>query len=145
MPVISVPIRPQGALIQIAIGVSAPRRNALQAAGLDIPPHMNAIGLIDTGASCTCIDPVVVANLGLTPTGTTLQFTPSTGQTPAMADLYDVSFTWVHHAPLSRPIMSVIQSELFAVQGFHVLIGRDALAPCLVVYDGRSSRCNLAF
>ncbi len=47
-----------------------------------IPNPVAVKGLVDTGASCTVIDPTVVQRLGLTPTGSTMILTPSTGSTP---------------------------------------------------------------
>jgi len=40
--------------------------------------------------------------------------------------------------------LAVIESNLKA-QGFEVLLGRDVLGECLLVYDGRSKIYSLAF
>ena len=145
MPIVTVPITPgRGPLIDIAIGISGPRAEALKQAGKPVPHPIRVRGLIDTGASCTCIDPSIVQALQLTPTGVGLQYTPSTGDTPAQANLFDVSFFWVATTYISYPILSVVESTL-ANQGIQVLIGRDALEPCLVVYDGIHQICTISF
>jgi hypothetical protein len=81
----------------------------------------------------------VLTTLGLTPTGTTLVNTPTTGTTPQPADLYDVALVipaGVGAAPLFSQTMPVMASELLAAQGFHALIGRDILSQCVFVYNG---------
>jgi hypothetical protein len=94
---------------------------------------------LGTGASCTCIDPSVLNQLGLTPTGSTQINTPTTGAKPASANQYDVSLvilTAENLPPLIHPIMPVVEAELVSMQGFHVLLGRDVLRGCLLTYDG---------
>jgi hypothetical protein len=67
-----------------------------------------------SGASSTCIDSGSLAPLGLTPTGTISMMTPWTGATPHVCNQYDI-------------------------------IGRDILAQCLFVYDGQAGNFSLAF
>jgi hypothetical protein len=71
--------------------------------------------------------------------------TPSTGDVPHQANLFDVSFTLLHPG-LSRvwKNVSVAESELVN-QGFQALIGRDVLGQCLLIYDGQSGIFTLAF
>jgi hypothetical protein len=110
----------------------------LLAAGQLVPNPVQIRGLLDTGASGTAIDPTVLTALGLTPTGTTLVLTPTTGNTPQPADQYDVGFLIPapNGAPLFSQTLPVMASELLAAQGFHALIGRDILSQCVFVYNG---------
>ncbi|MGH7441290.1 MAG: aspartyl protease family protein [bacterium] len=55
-----------------------------------MPPSVSARALIDTGASGTCIDPSIVAALGIVPKGYQPMLTPSTGSKPHSAPQYDV-------------------------------------------------------
>lgn len=107
-------------------------------AGQQVPNIIPIRGLLDTGASNTAVDPSVLTALGLTPTGTCLVNTPTTGATPQTTDLYDVSF--VIPAPQGIPLFSqtlpVMASSLLETQGFHALIGRDILSQCVFVYNG---------
>lgn len=125
-------------MVTAIVGVSVPRRTALIAAGQAVPNGVRILGLLDTGASGTAIDPSVLTALGLTPTGTILVSSPTTGATPQVVNQYDVAF--VIPAPSGAPLFSqtlpVIASELFAAQGFHALIGRDILSQCVFVYNG---------
>lgn len=96
MPQLTLPIIPQGPILSIVVGVSRPRADVLIAGGQTVPPPVTVQGLIDTGASCTCIDPGVLQTLSLTPTGTAQTLTPSTGATPHVTNQYDVAITLVH-------------------------------------------------
>jgi hypothetical protein len=129
---------PNGPIVSAFVSVSMPRRTALTTAGQPVPNAVRITGLLDTGASGTCIDPAVLTALGLTPTGTTLVLTPSTGATPVPAEQYDVSFVIPapNGAPLFSQTLAVTASELLVAQGFHALIGRDILSQCVFVYNG---------
>ena len=75
--------------------------------------------------------------------------TPSTGNTPHVADLYDVSVfvpgSNPTQLPLIVPNIPVLCSELLQSQGFHALIGRDVLAQCLLSYNGTEGVFTLAY
>jgi hypothetical protein len=129
------------------IGVSGARSQALITAGLPLPPLQNVRALLDTGASGTCVDPIIFTALGLQPTGSIPMLTPSTGQTPIDADTYDVAIA-IPNGPNNGLIihnMPVTSSELFAAQGFHVLVGRDILSRCILTYNGALDLFMLAY
>ena len=91
---------------------------ALLAANLPVPNPVQIRGLLDTGASGTAIDPSVLTALGLTPTGTTLVNTPTTGATPQVAEQYDVGFVipGPNGPPLFSQTLPVIASELVVLR-----------------------------
>ena len=146
MPHLSLPIGPGGPLFDCRVGVSVPRAEALKKVGQLVPAPVNARALIDTGASCTSIDPTVLKKLGVVSTGTTPVHTPSTksGQ-PHVANQFDISII-VLHPKLSWTLTAVpiIEAELLH-QGLHALIGRDILSNCLFTYDGQAKTFCLAF
>jgi hypothetical protein len=126
-------------MVDAVVTVSAARRTALIAANQQVPNPVPIRGLLDTGASGTAVDPSVLTTLGLTPTGSTLVNTPTTGATPQPVDLYDVGFVIPGPAGgshLFSQTLPVMASELLAAQGFHALIGRDILSQCVFVYNG---------
>ena len=150
MPYFTRPVDPTtGSLLLIAsVGVSAPRQAALKAAGHPIPPRVRVEALVDTGASCTCVDPSILAQLGLSPTGTVPILTPSTGGTSHAADQYDISLTITARDPsdsLVRDTIPVVAAELLSAQGFAVLLGRDILQTCLLVYDGIAGTFSFSY
>jgi hypothetical protein len=136
-------------LVTAFVGVSAARRAALLAASQPVPNLVQIRALVDTGASGTCIDPSVLKTLSLAPTGNTSVITPSTGNQPHNADLYDVSFlipgSLPTHVPFSIPNLPVMCAELLVPQGFHGLIGRDILSRCLFAYNGSTNSFTLAY
>jgi hypothetical protein len=152
MPIIALPIDPDGAFVQICIHLSAPKIQALQQANQPLPPPVVAKGLIDTGAACTAIDLTIVQQLGLAPTGMVPIVTPSTGASPHLANQYDVSVAFAQSPglgllPVVHPIhfvLPVIEVDLSA-QGFEALIGRDVLERCLLVYHGATKQFSLSY
>ena len=147
MPHFTITLTQQAPIVVMLVGVSAARQQALTAAGQPLPAPQNIRAMIDTGASHTCIDPMVFTALGLQPTGSTPMLTPSTGPTPIDADTYDVSILIPNGAQqgLLIPNMAVSASELFVAQGFHALIGRDILQRCVLTYNGASAIFTLAY
>ena len=135
-----------GPVLDMIVGVSGPRLEALQADGQTAPQVQNIRALLDTGASCTCIDPTVLRALDIKPTGKSLMMTPSTGAVAVEADTYDVSIIIPsgNQQPLIRPIISVCASELIH-QGYHALLGRDILRHCHVTYNGSTGFFTLAY
>jgi hypothetical protein len=123
-------------MLDLFVGVSGPKAQALQAAGQPIPVQVPARFLIDTGASVTGIDIALVQQLGLTPTGSMQIHTPSTGGTPQSMPQYDVGIS-IPHVALTRYFhaLAVTASNL-RVQGIDGLVGRDVLAECLFIYAG---------
>ncbi|MCI0388244.1 MAG: retropepsin-like domain-containing protein [Acidobacteria bacterium] len=145
MPHLTIQLAPGGPLVDILIGVSEARRAALVKANQSVPQHVPIRALIDTGASCTCIDPGALQSLGLAPTGVTPMHTPSTGNQAHNANQYDVSLVLLHpKLRLQIGTVAVVESEL-AIQGIQALIGRDVLANCLFIYDGETGIFTLGF
>lgn len=144
MPHFPVQIGPTGPLFDAFIRVSKSRFDALTAAKQPIPPAQPIRALLDTGASASCLDLSVVAALGLQPTGNTSIVTPSTGNTPHIVNVYDISIlvpaavlrTEGVTPPLIFNTVAVAGCDLLQTQGFHALIGRDILSVCMFYYNG---------
>jgi predicted aspartyl protease len=148
MPLLTLPLEPQGAIVTVAFAVSGPRQAAMRKAGLAVPPPAVVRALIDTGASCTCVDPAVVGKLGLSPSGTVEILTPSTGDTPHTCRQFDVAVAVImdgSQVHLSSLIIPVIESDLCGQENIQALLGRDVLDQGLLVYHGRGRLLTLAF
>lgn len=149
MPHFTLQVLQNGPIVTALIGVSQSRQVALTAAGQTIPPVVPIQALIDTGASCTCIDPSTIASLQLTPTGTVAMVTPSSGAQPHTTYQYDIGIVIpgpsASHAPFVLPTLAVAECALFASQGFHALIGRDVLEHCVLTYNGSTRLFILAY
>lgn len=134
-----------GPLIDVLVGVSSFRKEALEKAGQPVPPSIPMRALIDTGASCTCVDPSIITSLGITPSGSMPIHTPSTSGAPKICNQYDIQLVLVHpKLTYTIQALPVIESDL-AAQGIQALLGRDVLGHCLFVYDGANGNYTLAF
>ncbi len=149
MPFINGQIGVDGPVIEIFVGLSLPRIQALQSLGQSAPIPIKARALVDTGASLTVIDKRVIQPLGIAPTGSIPMHTPSTGSTPQMCYLYDVGI-WFLQAQMQPQVhlMSVtipVAEADFSAQTIQALIGRDLLARCLFYYNGSTSTISLSY
>jgi hypothetical protein len=148
VPHFTLNLDPGGPIVNAFVQVSEGRRAALQKEGKVVPEGKAIRALIDTGASLTSIEPSVLQQLGLTPTGTIDIVTPSTGQDVHIAETYDVDFSiyaGVNDPPLSMANLRVAACELYLKQGIHGLIGRDILSRCIFIYQGDAAIFSLAF
>lgn len=149
MPYITIQVSPQGLVCDAFVHVSKARREALLAAKQPVPPAQRIRALVDTGASCTCIDPSYATALGLTPKGAKVQIdTASTAGTPFEADQYDISLIILNpdpnDYPLIRPTIPASGMELLDL-GLDALIGRDVLSGCMLVYDGKNEQFSIVY
>lgn len=146
MPSVNLQILPLGPVIDVHVGISEPRRLALQRAKIDPPKSANCRLLIDTGASCTCVDSWIIQHLSLTPSGVANIHTPSTsaGNTHT-CNQYDASLI-IQHPAISRIFnpVPIIESQ-FSHQGIDGLLGRDILKSCLFIYNGELGLYTLSF
>jgi hypothetical protein len=146
VPHLTLQISPTGPVLELFVGVSLPRSDALKKAGLPVPNPVKIRALIDTGASCTSIDPSVLKVLGVVSTGVIPIHTPSTvSGKPHLANQFDASLV-LPHPLITRTFFAVpvIESAL-THQGIQALLGRDILRFCLFAYDGEAQTFCLAF
>jgi hypothetical protein len=145
MPFLTVPFGPDGPLTDLYVALSTPRIDALKKANLAYPPPVQITGLIDTGASCSAIDPTAVSSLGLTPSGKAQVLSSTTGTTPQTCDVFDVCLAFVNpEVKVIGVTISVFEAS-FANRRFNMLIGRDVLDSCLFIYDAKHKTFSLAF
>jgi Aspartyl protease len=148
MPAIHVNIAPGGPLLVASIHISVPRMQALNAAGQPAPTGATTgTFLLDTGASCTCVDPGLLTPLGLTPTGRVMISTPSTAGQPHHCNQYDISIFIpgaVGGGGHLVPALAVVETHLRS-QGIDGLIGRDVLDNCTFIYNGSAKMFTLAY
>ena len=147
MSLLTLPLEPRGAIILVGFGVSGPRQDAMHKAGLTVPHVVMTRALVDTGASCTCVDHAVIKKLSLSPSGTAQILTPSTGGVPHECNQFDVAVavgmdSQIH---VHSMIIPVIESDLTAMANIQALIGRDVLDRGILIYDGCHRSLTLAF
>jgi hypothetical protein len=146
MPFLTIPIGPEGALIDLHVALSTPRIDALKAAGMGFPPPQMACAMIDTGASITSISSRIANALGLVPTGKTTVTGATTGSVPHITNQYDVALAFLQpgvHTHVFGVTIPVIEIDLGS-PNIDALLGRDLLRQCLCVYNGKKDELVLA-
>ena len=134
-----------GATVIVRIGPSALLVSELRTLGQDIPASFDVLGLLDTGAMCSAIDPRVSNQFNLISNGSVSIHTPSRGRAYVERDSFDLSITLgAGHEGSFEVLCEVIECEL-ASQGFFALIGRDVLSRCVLTFDGPANRFILKF
>lgn len=147
MPHFLLTTSPSGLAVTAAVMVSAARRQALAVAGQPVPDAQRIIGVLDTGASISAVDPAILANLGLTATGKAEIHTPSTQGVPVQADTYDVCIGIFAARPRDLHFISdTIQVTASILgNGVQALIGTDILKSCILTYNGSDECFTLAW
>jgi len=133
-----------GPILQVEVNLPQPLINLLSSQNKPIPAPTPGFALIDTGASRTCIDSLVLSNLGISPIGLV---TMGTAGGSTSCPLFP--------AKLSFPVINLV-IEFGSVAGVNlkgqvingtplvVLIGRDVLSRCLLIYSGIGGFFTLA-
>lgn len=147
------PITPEGAFINILIGVSAPRAKLLREKKLIVPGRVKARALVDTGASGTMIDEEIVKAPGIPPSGAARAHTPSTRDKPIEILTYDVELTldmWEFGDGKSVQrhfsAIPVVTTDFSKQKGnVEALLGRDILSEAILIFNGYEQRFSLSF
>ncbi|TAL81959.1 MAG: hypothetical protein EPN88_00130 [Bacteroidetes bacterium] len=125
-----------GPLIQVVITPPQPLVDLLTKQGKAIPQPITGIGLIDTGATKTCVHEKIMEKLGVNPVGIT---TTHTANGPKGCNLYPAHFSFPG-AKIEVDFNSVIEVNLtgqtFNNQQIISLIGRDMLSHTVFIYNG---------
>jgi len=149
-------LQPDGALVQVHLGLSTVARQALWKQSKAVPPAIQKIGLLDTGAEGTAIDTQAVLSqlqqMGVQRTNFGLTNTPAlgglAGSVSWMIDFVIIP-PWQGRArpafaPLVRRNLPVEDLNIGRL-GYDVLIGRDVLNSCRFDFDGFSSAFWLTY
>ncbi|RZD17991.1 MAG: hypothetical protein EVG15_08480 [Candidatus Acididesulfobacter diazotrophicus] len=156
MPSVNLGIdRTLGPILQAYILPTKYRIDALIKAKLPVPAAELGTFLLDTGASQTCVDPLIISKLGLTPTDFISIQTPSTNGVPAQCGTYDIGIIigpTIAPSEVLNPILNmsyyctlnVVEASL-SHQGISGLIGRDILEQCILFYNGRVGGFTLSW
>ena len=124
---------------------------ALRSAGKPVPAPQSARALIDIGADVTCADGRLLApvwSAQVMPLRFVFAQLGPAGNFGLAAE-YAVTLTIIHpssnrRADLVLRSQPVVEQALERLE-YQVIIGRDVLSPCLLVYDGRGQEFTLAY
>jgi len=148
MTILNGDIEPEGALVDVLIGLSGTELHRLRLASSPIPAAVQLRGVLDTGAECTCIDLQAAGPLTLPVEGITLVNAPALGGLTASTQ-YDAGLTSLH--PSGNPsdhlvsVDLVVADQPLGVLAYQVLIGRDVLARCAFLYNGMTGKFSLDY
>ncbi len=156
MPVLDLPFTPgSGVQVQAQITISRPRLLHLRQTHQPIPPPVQVVALLDTGAERTCVDPTVIAQLNLPTRKPGFTASPGVSVGPAIFGgstfgfSYEAGLVILH--PVTKPPSNLVIHELevdslpLAAFGIEAVIGRDVLASCVLVYNGPAGSATLAY
>jgi len=125
--------------ILLEVEINPPAQFVKELKGQKVEPQ-TGLGLVDTGASITCVDRTLLELLEIPSVGISEVFTPS-GK--AQQNIYpiEISFPQINLPKIA--FSQVLGSEL-KDQGIIALIGRDVLRHFLLVYNGPGGFVSLA-
>ncbi len=125
-----------GAIIDVNLYPSLPVIQDLQSKKLAVPTK-RLIGLIDTGASCCAFDSPIAKELGLIVRDKQTVLTPS-GESDHF--LYDIV---IFLGSSGDFIPTQAFGTNFQKQPFDIIIGRDVLKACTLVFNGWNNSYDL--
>ena len=128
-----------GPVIEVRLAVGAIIEDVLRRDDQSVPPSVQALAMIDTGATGTVVREDIVKQLNLNPVGTTLINTPSSTNVKCYEYLLRLLF----------PNNVIVEAVVIAapLQGQHIqcLIGRDVLRHSVFIYTGYINSFTLSF
>lgn len=133
-------LQKQGPCVQVTIGLAQSIAAQLLQQGLPLPAPVSGVGLIDTGASSTCIDSGIALQMQL-PVVNVVNVA-SASHSSSQQNVYPIQIEVVG-LPISIEAPSSIGAALSA-QGLIALIGRDVLQHCTLFYNGIAGTFTLS-
>jgi len=128
-----------GAFFPIEVHVPLQIAAAMAKAGQTVPNRISGIGLIDTGATLTCIDETILLSLGLNPIG---QVNSVTANGPMLCNVYPARILF----PVQGWTLDLGQSMGVNLKGQAIptdppqpiiaLLGRNLLERSVLIYNG---------
>lgn len=133
-----VALQQRGSVIEVTVGVEQNMAKALAQQGKSVPQPKPGYALIDTGASVTCIDEQVAADLGLPVVDVGKMSSASHEGHPC--NLYPAQITIPPILTFQAP--RAMGAKIVG-QGFVAIIGRDVLQGCVFIYNGGAGQITL--
>ncbi len=146
MPHFTLPLDPDGLIVQAVFGLNGPQTTSLVQAGQAIPSPIQVRALLDSGSDVSAIAPRVVQQLGVI---SLISGSSVTASGKLAVNLYRVSLTIAGTGGRAGPVLAIsdlLVSELATpLPNLEALIGLDVLRECLLIFDGPAQRFTLGF
>jgi len=130
----------QGPLVRVSITLEENFAQTVVQSGLQLPGPLVGWGLIDTGASHTCIDEAAARRMGL-PVIDVVGIA-SASEAEVQRNVYPIQVEVVGF-PIRLQAPRAIGAELEG-QGYIALLGRDVLQLCTIFYNGPAGEITLS-
>ena len=140
-------IGPQGALVQVEVGVSALYRAALLREGRTPPANVKVDMLVDTGASHTFVGVASLKPLEISLRNTYRFHSASTQDEPELCDEYDVSLVLGNMAEQNSwrfDLFRIMATDRLSNRS-HGLLGRDVLDRLQLDWNGPAQSLVLLY
>ena len=134
-----------GAIVKLFVGPSLPYLEALAELGRPTVYPIEVAALIDTGASTTCIDKSVAKTLGLIVTGHLDLKTVSSGEAFIPTLRHDVQILFPWSPPFSIASATPVAATELRHLGITMLLGRDVLSRCMLIWNGPEDSLTFCF
>lgn len=132
-------LRTVGPLIPVELQIPDQLAQHYSKTNIPIPNCIRGDALVDTGASITCVDLLLIKSLGLQPISSGQVLTP---QGSAIQGIYPVKIVFAGTS-IAFNLNAVMGSDLSG-QNIVALIGRDILSYCVIVYNGAFGNFSLS-
>ena len=133
-------IRSGGSVIEVLVSPSQAYISSLPEEERKAVRPLKASLLIDTGASCTMIDPRIIDQLDIRPHSVTSISTPSSASHQVPVYAVNIGIPGIM---FNLPDVPVVSNTL-APQQIDGLLGRDILSQCLFIYNGKNGDFTIA-
>jgi len=130
----------RGPIVQVNVSIGQAIAQEIVQKGGTLPPPVSGLALIDTGASSTCIDNAAAKKLKLPAIDVVAIASASHSQTEQ--NVYPITLE-IAGLPIMINAPRAIGGALES-QGLLVLIGRDVLQHCVLVYNGVSGGFSIS-
>lgn len=146
MPLATLSLGAEGAIVELLVGVNAPRLKNLQRNNMPVPPRQRIPVQIDTGTDYTAIDASVLALLGVEPTEILPMLTTSPVGGAQQFRRFPVSLALAREGfEMLLSAVEVTECVFDPSEGIRGLLGRDVLQHCFFFYDGPKGTFSFAY
>lgn len=135
----------QAPVVELVIAPTEARAEALKAAAGPIPPSIVVLAMLDTGAAISLITHRIAEQLNLDPGGERSVFGVAVAATETGVVYRVRLFFGGMPAVQLASTAQVIAVEDLTEFGVSMIVGRDLLSRCLLLYNGPDGRCTFAF
>jgi len=136
----AIALQQRGPIVQVAVTLAEAMVAALAQQGKPTPPSVNGLALLDTGASSTCIDDEEAQKMALPVIGVGSMSSASHAKTSSNIYPVQIEVTGFPIRFQSPRTMGAALKE----HGLLMLIGRDLLMHCVLIYNGATGQITLS-